>query len=92
VVHRLVDPNGALLFAGRYLAGRYLVATSSRFTAPAASSRSFTAASWVRAWQQRHTPEQEQRMLRRPNLQQRIANARSLNSSRQQHPGPPRQP
>ncbi len=30
------------------------------------------------AWQQRHTPQQEQRMHQRPNIQQRTANARAL--------------
>ncbi|HZC99222.1 MAG TPA: TniQ family protein [Actinomycetes bacterium] len=93
VVHRLVDPNGALSFAGcYYLAGRYLVGHVVQVRCASGIVQIIHGGELVRAWQQRHTPEQEQRMLRRPNLQQRIANARSLNGSRQQRPGPARQP
>ena len=89
VVHRLVDPTGSVSFAGcYYLAGHYLAGHVVQARCASGIVQIIHGGELVRAWQQRHTPKQEQRMLQRPNMQQRIANARRLNSSRQQQPGP----
>jgi hypothetical protein len=76
VVHRLVDQRGLLSFAGRYYgAGRALAGQVVQVRCAGGIVQVTHGGELVHAWQQRHTPEQEQRMLQRPNLQQRIANA-----------------
>jgi hypothetical protein len=76
VVHRLVDRRGLLSFAGRYYgAGRALAGQVVQVRCAGGIVQVTHGGELVHAWQQRHTPEQEQRMLQRPNLQQRIANA-----------------
>jgi hypothetical protein len=77
VVRRTVDPNGAISFAGRYYAVRCVSGVV----------QLILDGELVRAWRQRHTPEREQRMLQRPNPQQRTANARPLTSRRPTRPG-----
>jgi hypothetical protein len=81
VVHRLVDPTGSVSFAGRYyLAGNYLAGQVVQVRCAGGIVQIIHGRELVRAWQPRHTPQQEQRMLRRPNIQQRTANARPLTS------------
>jgi hypothetical protein len=81
VVHRLVDPTGSVSFAGRYyLAGHYLAGQVVQVRCAGGIVQIIHGRELVRAWQPRHTPQQEQRMLRRPNIQQRTANARPLTS------------
>jgi len=79
VVHRLVDPTGSVSFAGRYyLAGHALTGQVVGVRCAGGIVQVVHDGELVRAWRQRHTPQQEQRMLQRPNIQQRIANARPL--------------
>lgn len=81
VVHRLVDPRGLLSFAGRYYqAASYLAGQVVQVRCAGGIVQIIHGGELVRAWQQRHTPQQEQRMHRRPNIQQRTANARPLTS------------
>ncbi len=85
VVHRLVDPRGLLSFAARYdLAARYLAGQVVQVRCAGGIVQIIHGGELVRAWQQRHTPQQEQRMHQRPNIQQRTANARALTSPPQQ--------
>ena len=87
VVHRLVDPTGSVSFAGcYYLAGYYLAGQVVQVRCAGGIVQVVHGGELVRAWQQRHTPQQEQRMLRRPNIQQRTANARPLTSPGRQGP------
>jgi hypothetical protein len=80
VVHRLVDPRGLLSFAGRYYqAASYLAGQVVQVRCTGGIVQIIHGGELVRAWQQRHTP-QEQRMHQRPNIQQRTANARPLTS------------
>jgi hypothetical protein len=93
VVHRLVDPTGSVSFAGRYyLAGHYLAGQVVQVRCAGGIVQIIHSGELVRAWQQRHTPQQEQRMHQRPNIQQRTANARALTSPPQQQPAPADQP
>lgn len=93
VVHRLADPTGSVSFAGRYyLAARYLAGQVVQVRCTGGIVQIIHGGELVRAWQQRHTPQQEQRMHQRPNIQQRTANARPLTSSPQQQPLPAGQP
>jgi hypothetical protein len=79
VVRRRVDPNGAVSFAGRYYtAGRWLTGQVVQVRCVNGVVQLILDGELVRAWRQRHTPEREQRMLQRPNPQQRTANARPL--------------
>jgi hypothetical protein len=81
VVRRRVDPNGAVSFAGRYYtAGRALIGHVVQVRCVSGVVQLILDGKLVRAWRQRHTPEREQRMLQRPNPQQRTANARPLTS------------
>jgi len=97
VVHRLVDPTGSVSFAGRYyLAARHLAGQVVQVRCAAGIVQIIHGGELVRAWQQRHTPQQEQRMHQRPNIQQRTANARPLNqpwkAPARPTPGPPNWP
>jgi len=81
VVHRLVDPTGSVSFAGRYyLAGHALTGQVVGVRCAGGIVQVVHDGELARAWRQRHTPQQEQRMLQRPNIQQRTANARPLTS------------
>jgi hypothetical protein len=93
VVHRLVDPTGSVSFAGRYyLAGHALTGQVVGVRCAGGIVQIIHDGELVRAWQQRHTPQQEQRMHQRPNIQQRTANARPLTSAPQHQPAPAGQP
>ncbi len=81
VVHRLVDPTGSVSFAGcYYLAGHALTGQVVGVRCAGGIVQIIHDGELVRAWRQRHTPQQQQRMLQRPNIQQRTANARPLTS------------
>ena len=93
VVHRLVDPTGSVSFAGcYYLAGHALTGQVVGVRCAGGIVQVVHDGELVRAWRQRHTPQQEQRMLQRPNIQQRTANARPLTSAPQHQPAPAGQP
>ncbi len=79
VVHRRVDPTTRVSFAGcYYAASRALVGQVVQVRCDNGVVQLIHDGELVRAWRQRHTAAQEQRMFLRPTPQQRTANAQPL--------------
>jgi transposase InsO family protein len=80
VVRRKVDPRGQVSFAGRYYyAPRALAGQTVLMRCAHGVVQVIHQGYLVCAWTQRHTPAQEQRLLERPNVQQRTANRPPVN-------------
>jgi transposase InsO family protein len=79
VVRRKVDPRGQLSFAGRYYhAGREHAGRTVLVRCHAGVVQVVHQGRLVRAWTQRHTPAQQERLHQRPDVQQRTANRRPV--------------
>jgi hypothetical protein len=77
LVRRKVDSRGQVSFAGRYYhAGREHAGRTVLVRCAHGVVQVIHHDQLVRAWTQRHTPAQEQRLHERPNVQQRTANRR----------------